>query len=208
MNAADITPCVRLIRRAMDDDEARQARQTFRFHFACRRHGLDDGRAYYVLDADATICGLAGLHHYHWGPPENVWLAWFAVDPARQGRGLGTLLLEAMTHEARRRGYTKFFVETYSTPQFARARAFYRAHGFIQAGRVRSYLAADAGDMIVFFKILSQALHVQQSQESRGFHPFLAGPAGVAGDRQLAQQCGHAAHGGRAASGRELGDSF
>lgn len=206
MTPADIVPCIRLIRRAMDGDEARQARQTFRFHFACRRHGLDDGRAYYVLAAATSLCGLVGLHHYHWGPPENVWLAWFAVDPAWQGRGLGTLLLEAMTHEARRLGYKKLFIETYSTPVFARARAFYRSQGFIQAGTVRSYLSGDAGDMVVFLKNLSSSLHAQQSQDRRGLHPFLAGQAGHAGDRQLPQQSGHPGYGGRAPAGRELGD--
>ena len=75
----DIEPVVHLIALAMNPDEAEQARKTLQFHFACRRHGLDDSRSYYVLDDGTSIVGVVGLHHYVWGPAENVWLAWFAV---------------------------------------------------------------------------------------------------------------------------------
>lgn len=153
MTTADIIPCVRLIHRAMNLAEARQASETFHYHFSCRRQGLDDGRTYHVMAGQASIVGLVGLHHYAWEPPENVWLAWFAVDPDHQGRGLGTFLLNAITEQARQLGFQKLFVETYSTPEFAQARTFYRAHGFAQVGKIRAYLP-DSGDMIVFYKEL------------------------------------------------------
>jgi len=150
----DIPVVARLISRAMNADEGRQAQATLDFHFACKRHGIDDGRRYYVLTHDSALTGIAGLHYYVWGPPENVWLAWFAVDPDLHARGLGTFLLDAITSKARQLGYTKLFVETYSTPDFAKARRFYQAKGFTEAGHVRAYLA-NAGDMIVFSKDLT-----------------------------------------------------
>jgi GNAT superfamily N-acetyltransferase len=150
----DIHPVVCLIGRAMNSDEGRQAQETFHFHFSCKHHGLNDGRRYYVLMDDSYIAGIAGLHHYVWGPPENVWLAWFAVEPELHARGLGTFLLDAITREARQLGYTTLFVETYSTPDFAQARRFYQAKGFTEAGHVRAYLG-NAGDMIVFSKDLT-----------------------------------------------------
>lgn len=98
--------------------------------------------------------GIGGLHHYCWGPPENVWLSWFAVEPESQGRGLGVILLAAMTAEAHKRGYRRLFIETYSTSEFARARAFYAAQGFQAVAAIPSW-QSDGGDMVVFFKNLS-----------------------------------------------------
>ena len=48
----------------------------------------------------------------------------------------------------------KFFIETYSTPEFARARAFYEAQGFTQIGEIQSYLP-NGGDMVIFYKDLT-----------------------------------------------------
>ena len=103
------------------------------------------------------MIGLAGLHHYCWGPPENVWLSWFAVEPERHGTGLGPLLLSAMTEEAQKRGFQRFFIETYSTPEFARARAFYAAQGFQEVAKIPTWLS-NGGDMVVFLKNLHTSL--------------------------------------------------
>ena len=83
----DIGDAVCLISRAMNAREGNQAQETLRFHFSCRRHGIDDGRRYYILTQGSAINGIAGLHHYVWGPPENVWLAWFAVEPGLVNAG-------------------------------------------------------------------------------------------------------------------------
>ena len=146
-----------LIGRAMNLEEGEQALRTFRFHFACKSQGLDDGRSYDVWCDGGSLMGIVGLHHYVWGPPENVWLAWFAVDPAAQQRGIGRCLLDFVEKKARIQGYMKIFVETYSTPEFARARDFYRAQGFSVSGGVKEYLTG-GGDMVVFVKELSHAL--------------------------------------------------
>jgi GNAT superfamily N-acetyltransferase len=130
MVQSDIGSVARLIGHAMNADEGKQALDTFDAHFSSKSHGIDDGRSYYVLAQDIDARGVVGLHQYLWGPPENVWLAWFAVDPELHGRGLGAFLLDAITHKAKQLGYMKFFIETYSTPEFDRARAFYRAKGF------------------------------------------------------------------------------
>jgi len=163
MTVMDISACVSLIERAMNAEEARQAEETFRFHFVCQNQGVDDGRRYWVLND----VGLIGLHRYQWGPSENVWLAWFAVDPDFQGQGLGKALIQMATEEACRLGYRKLFIETYSTPEFARARAFYQAQEFAEMGQVRNYLP-DGGDMIVYAKSLIP--HSYESIDQRAGH--------------------------------------
>jgi GNAT superfamily N-acetyltransferase len=154
MTEYDIDHVVRLIGRAMNLDEADQARKTFEFHFACRRHALDDGRTYYVLEEGEQIRGVAGLHHYVWGPSQNVWLAWFAVDPDQHRRGLGRNLLRFIEDRAQQLGYMRLFIETYSTPEFAKARAFYGTTGFFRVGHIDSYLP-NGGDMVVLCKDLA-----------------------------------------------------
>ncbi len=149
---ADAREAVLLIRRALGPAEAASARRTFAFHAACRARGIDDGRTYIVLCEGESLAGLAGLHHYAWGPRENVWLGWFAVDPARQGLGLGAHLLAAAEKRARAQGRRRFFIETYKSPAFANARRLYARAGFRISGRVSRYLRG--ADMIVYAKDL------------------------------------------------------
>lgn len=155
MQAGQIEAACELIARAMNADEARWARQSMRFHFGCQRHGLDDGRLYFVHLVQGQITALVGLHHYHWGPEENVWLAWFGVDPQHQRQGVGRQLLQSIETIACDMRYTKLLVETYSHPDFASAQKFYRAQGFQKAGEIGNYLP-DNHSMVVYQKNLGQ----------------------------------------------------
>lgn len=154
--ADDVSACVDLIARAMDANEARYARSTLDFHFECARRGVDDGRRLYVCGADGRIAGMVGLHFYVWGPPENVWLSWFAVDPGRQGCGTGSRLLAAAVGEAVRLGYATMLIETYASPTFAKATRFYLAHGFRVAGTIAGYLP-DGSSMVVLSRSIQRA---------------------------------------------------
>jgi GNAT superfamily N-acetyltransferase len=151
MTEADIEAAASLVRRAMNEDEGRWARRTMDFHFGCRSHGLDDGRSYFVWRLGEQVVGLVGLHHTIWGPEENVWLAWFAVDPDYQGQGLGLKLLSEVERLAEHLGFAKLMVETYEHPDFDRARRFYERNRFEQTGRIDEYLA-DGSAMIVYAK--------------------------------------------------------
>ncbi len=143
-----------LVARTMNETEGQFAKRTIDFHFACQDQGIEDGRSYFVWKPEGEIRGVTGLQNYIWGPRENVWLTWFAVEPELQGRGIGTELLYATEKLAWENGYRKFFVETYSGPDFARAREFYEARGFSEYGQVREYLP-NGDAMIVYGKPLS-----------------------------------------------------
>lgn len=154
MEESHIGQATSLISRAMNTEEGGYAAQTLHLHFSSRKSGIDDGRILYVLAGESRIVGVVGLHHYAWGPPENVWLSWFALDPLLQGQGLAPRLLDAVTTEARERHFMKFFIETYSTPEFARARAFYRVQGFEEVGTIPGWLPS-GGSMVVLYKDLT-----------------------------------------------------
>ncbi len=142
-----------LIGSAMNPDEGNWARLTIERHFALRTQCFEDGRRYFALLVDGTLAGITGLHHYEWGPDDNVWLGWFALSPKMQGRGFGVRLMTETERAARSLGYRKLFVETYATPTFARAIRFYTRAGFRQAGMIENYLP-DGSAMLVFLKEL------------------------------------------------------
>lgn len=151
MTRADIDAAAGLVSISMNENEGEWARKTMEFHFGCMEHGLDDGRKYFVWKPEGRIKGLVGLHHYPWGPRENVWLAWFAVHPKCQKQGVGRKLLISIEETARGMGHTKFLVETYEHPDFDKARAFYAANGFEKVGAIGDYLP-DGSDMVVYGK--------------------------------------------------------
>jgi len=145
---------VELIGRAMDDQEAAWAKQTFDFHFSCQQQDIDSKRRFYIAIRSENIAGIVGLHEYRWGPPQNIWLSWFAVEPNLQGQGIGKWLLRQIEQNARELGYTKMFIETYEHPTFARALKFYQAQDYVQQGEIQAYLP-DNSAMLVYSKSLT-----------------------------------------------------
>lgn len=154
MTAADASAAADLVARAMDPNEGAYAAETFKFHFACADKAIDDGRHLFVLEEHGRVLGIVGLHFYVWGPPQNVWLSWFAVDPDNQGSGLGGRLLAASMDEARKLGYEKVFIETYANDTFTKATRFYIAQGFHVAGTIANYLP-DGSSMVVLSRSLA-----------------------------------------------------
>jgi GNAT superfamily N-acetyltransferase len=142
-----------LIGEAMNPDEGAWAKVTIARHFEMKANDLVDGRNYFALLVDGALAGLTGLHHYEWGPDENVWLGWFALSPKLQGRGLGVRLMAKTEQAAKALGYRKLFIETYDTPTFSRAIRFYAKAGFRMAGMIENYLP-DGSSMMVFLKEL------------------------------------------------------
>jgi GNAT superfamily N-acetyltransferase len=154
MKKEDIPGAVELIRVAMNRDEADWAEITMHHHFGSAENDLDDGRHYFVWQDDSKVLGIAGLHHYEWGPKENVWLGWFALDPDLHGKGLGSKLFDQVVSLAKEMGFKKLFIETYSSPTFEKASKFYQNKGFKRAGEIQNYLP-DGEAMIVYLKMLA-----------------------------------------------------
>lgn len=86
---------------------------------------------------------------------EGTWnLLLIAVDPARQGGGVGTALMahvEAVLADA---GGRILLVETSGSADFEQTRAFYRRRGYDEEARIREFYQASE-DKIVFRKALS-----------------------------------------------------
>ncbi len=155
MTEGDTDAAVSLIANAMNEDEARWAKETIDFHFFCARNGKDDGHRYFVGRKGDAVIGMTGLHTYSWGPPDVTWLGWFAVAPSLHGAGIGRRLIQHTIDDARTNGYRALFVETYSDDTFAQARSFYEHMGFTKVGGVQGYITPTI-DMVVYrFNLMS-----------------------------------------------------
>lgn len=103
-----------------------------------------------------VVVGGAGLAY---AAPERLtdgtWnLLLLAVDPARQGQGLGRRLVLAVEAALGEKGARLLLVETSGVPEFAGQRRFYRKLGFRREARIRDYYQA-GDDKVVFVKPLS-----------------------------------------------------
>jgi GNAT superfamily N-acetyltransferase len=95
--------------------------------------GIRDARLLVILLRDGRGRIYAGLSGHTWGGVAEVRLLW--VDEGKRHAGIGSRLLQAAEAEARARGCTKIVLSTHSF----QAPAFYRAHGFVEAGAFSDY---------------------------------------------------------------------
>jgi D-alanine-D-alanine ligase len=137
------------ITRAVDrfrDDEIPVALEVFD---AAVQGGPD--RSYTVLGAelDSRLVGWIC-----WGPTPCTLgtydLYWMAVEPALQGSGIGTALLEEM--ERRLAGVARLIIiETAGRPDYAATRAFYEGRGYRPAATIPDFYAP-GDDQVVYVK--------------------------------------------------------
>jgi ribosomal protein S18 acetylase RimI-like enzyme len=76
-----------------------------------------------------------------------------AVDPALQGRGIGTALVAALEARLRGQGGRILLVETSGLQEYAGTRTFYARQSFSEEARIREFYA-EGEDKILFWKRL------------------------------------------------------
>ena len=101
------------------------------------------------VETDGRLGGWAA-----WGPtpgqPGAFDLYWIVVDPARQGQGIGSLLLAEMDRRIAGRA-KQLFVETSGRDDYAPTRAFYERHGYRMLDRLPDHFAP-GDDLVRFIK--------------------------------------------------------
>lgn len=75
------------------------------------------------------------------GTQSSYDLYWIAVDNAFRGKGLGTELLGCSEREIARRGGTRVYIETSSTPLYVPTRSFYERNGYMLEAEQKDYYA-------------------------------------------------------------------
>ena len=150
MQPGHIDAATEIMALGRDEEVSARANATLTLHFRMKELGVDDGRTYFVWMQDGKVAGVTGLHHYSWGPDENVWLAYFGVHPHFGRQGIGARMLTEMQRLAKA-SYRRFFIETHGANE--KAHRFYQSQGFRVAGTIEGY-NPDGAPMIVFVKDL------------------------------------------------------
>jgi ribosomal protein S18 acetylase RimI-like enzyme len=90
-----------------------------------------------------------------WGPTpatDRTWdLYWIAVDPALQGAGIGTILIEEVERRLAGQHARMLIAETSSRSDYAATHGFYVRRGYTEVARVRDFYAP-GDDRIIFVK--------------------------------------------------------
>lgn len=149
MEKKEVERITNIIRKALSEEDAEAAKIGYLHHFFCAANNIDDGRKYFNIVLGNQVIGTTGLHHYTWGPKENVWGGWLAVDPKYQGNGYGFQATSMTIAEARRLGYKRYYYETSSNPDLMPAVSLYKKLGFSKVGQINGYMSGGA-DMLVY----------------------------------------------------------
>ena len=148
LEPGDKSAVVDIIALTMTDDDIDWAKSTLDNYF---QNGQPPPPSripkYYVAVAEGEVVGISGFY-IHQG---HYWLAWFAVRPEYQQKGIGSALLREAEAAVRERGARELYVLTSSLPPFARAREFYRRKGFVRKHRADKRRYGD--DAIVISKV-------------------------------------------------------
>ena len=81
-------------------------------------------------------------------------LYWIAVDPRRQGQGLGRRLLEFVENAVRRQNGRMLLIETSSKESYAPTLRFYEGSGYDEISRIKDFYRVEH-DKIVYSKKLT-----------------------------------------------------
>ena len=110
---------------------------------------------WFVLEQDGQV--VAGAYVAPEPFADRMWNLYFiAVAPPRQGAGVGAQLMAHVENMLRARGEAvacTLVVETSSTVQYERTRAFYRKLGYDEEARIRRFYGPH-DDKIIFWKSL------------------------------------------------------
>lgn len=114
---------------------------------------------YFFLGAFTPEEELAGFACYGPTPGSDRTydLYWIAVDPAVQGSGCGTILLNEVERRLKGLNARMVVVETSSRSDYGSSRSFYIQRGYVEAARSRDFYAP-ADDRITYTKRLQSSV--------------------------------------------------
>ena len=114
-----------------------------------------ESSGYYIL-ASENESSLTGFISYGSTPlTKGTWdIYWIAVEPGKQGTGIGKALVVAAENEIKKRNGRLILVETSSKPSYEKTRNFYNASSYKLAGRIPDFYST-GDDLLIFEKRLT-----------------------------------------------------
>src|SRR5256884_1870290 len=130
-----------------------------RRHTRCSRDWSSD-----VCSSDLFLGAFAGedlVGYACWGPTPGTTgtydLYWIVVDPAWQGKRVGTQLLASVEAQLATDHGRLIVVETSSRADYGPTRAFYERRGYARAALIPGYYAA-GDDLVIYLKDLTHGV--------------------------------------------------
>src|SRR5881296_2125152 len=140
--------------RCLDDNQSSVVSRQSLLHGPQERapHALALPRG--VHDDPVEVVGAGGAGGRTTGTYD---LYWIVVDPAWQGKGVGSALLRAVEERLPTDNGRLIVVETSSRAEYAPTRAFYERRGYAPAARLPGYYAR-GDDLVIYLKDLSDGV--------------------------------------------------
>jgi ribosomal protein S18 acetylase RimI-like enzyme len=114
--------------------------------------GLGGDYALLAVEVSGLVRGYACAGRAHL-TASSWYLYWICVHRRAQGAGVGRTLQAHVEDMVREWGGERLILETSGRPDYARARRFYRAAGFVEVGRIPDFYRA-GDDCVVYCKVL------------------------------------------------------
>ena len=109
--------------------------------------GPSSGYHFIVADDDGEIAGFTCFGFIDW--TESAYdLYWIAVDPRKQGIGLGKQLLARTDAAIKSAGGSRYYAETSSTDKYEPTRQFYLRYGMTEVARIADFYRPGDGKVI------------------------------------------------------------
>ena len=90
-----------------------------------------------MVDDFDRVLGTTGLYSLRRGSDVAAWVAWFCVDPAARGQGIGQALLDHTVALGRAAALRKLRLYTSTDPNEVAAQVLYEKNGFAEVARKR-----------------------------------------------------------------------
>lgn len=117
------------------------------------QRGAASGYEFVLAEQDGRLAGYACFGPIA-GTQSSFDLFWIAVDPGRQGSGIGRAVLAKAEDAMRAMGATRHYAETSSTKRYAPTRAFYVRAGLREVANIADFYSPGDGK-VVYERVLS-----------------------------------------------------
>lgn len=108
-----------------------------------REYELAFWKVLVALDSGGEAQAVIGLYQEIGAPADEFWVGWFGVHPALRGKGIGSLLVDIVSAEARARGGS--VLRLYTEHDNERAISLYEHIGFRKTGTMAGHGPRQAG---------------------------------------------------------------
>ena len=114
--------------------------------------GNECGYFFQFIEENGTVLGYTCFGPIL-GTAHSVDLYWIAVDPAFQGKGIGSKLLLKTEREIKTMGGARIYIETSSSPLYIPTRSFYIRNGYSLEAELKDYYG-EQDNKLIYVKVV------------------------------------------------------